>query len=67
MGFCSSRAYNIENMVDIKNLKNFIMWQFVDFKYRIWWYHDWIFSILQSFPGRFLYFQLEYMYIVLMK
>jgi hypothetical protein len=29
-------AYNIENMVDIKNLKNFIMQQFVDFKYRIW-------------------------------
>ena len=28
--------YNIENMVDIKNLKNFIMQQFVDFKYRIW-------------------------------
>jgi hypothetical protein len=26
----------IENMVDIKNLKNFIMRQFVDFKYRIW-------------------------------
>jgi hypothetical protein len=26
----------IENMVDIKNLKNFIMQQFVDFKYRIW-------------------------------
>jgi hypothetical protein len=32
--FCSRRAYNIENMVDIKNLKNFIMQQFVDFKYR---------------------------------
>jgi hypothetical protein len=32
MGFCSRRAYNIENMVDIKNLKNFIMWQFVDRK-----------------------------------
>jgi hypothetical protein len=32
----SRRAYNIENMVDIKNLKNFIMQQFVDFKYRIW-------------------------------
>jgi hypothetical protein len=30
------RAYNIENRVDIKNLKNFIMRQFVDFKYRIW-------------------------------
>ena len=29
-------AYTIENMVDIKNLKNFIMQQFVDFKYRIW-------------------------------
>jgi hypothetical protein len=27
---------NIENMVDIKDLKNFIMQQFVDFKYRIW-------------------------------
>jgi hypothetical protein len=27
---------NIENVVDIKNLKNFIMRQFVDFKYRIW-------------------------------
>jgi hypothetical protein len=36
MGFCSRRAYNIKNMVDIKNLKKFIMWQFVDFKYRIW-------------------------------
>jgi hypothetical protein len=43
MCFCSRRAYNIENIVDIKNLKNFIMHQFVDFKYRIWWYHDWIF------------------------
>jgi hypothetical protein len=32
-----------ENMVDIKNFKNFIMHQFVDFKYRIWRYHDWIF------------------------
>jgi len=30
-------------MVDIKNLKKFIMRQFVDFKYRIWWYHYWIF------------------------
>ena len=30
--FCSRRAYNIENMVDIKNLKKFIMRQFVDFK-----------------------------------
>jgi hypothetical protein len=29
-------AYNIENMVDIKNFKKFIMQQFVDFKYRIW-------------------------------
>jgi hypothetical protein len=38
MRFCSRRAYNIENMVDIKNLKNFIMQQFVDFKYRIWQY-----------------------------
>jgi hypothetical protein len=36
MGFCRRRAYNIENMVDIKYLKNFIMQQFVDFKYRIW-------------------------------
>jgi hypothetical protein len=26
----------VENMVDIKNLKKFIMQQFVDFKYRIW-------------------------------
>jgi hypothetical protein len=43
MCFCSRRAYNIENMVDIKNLKKIIMQQFVDFKYRIWWYHDWIF------------------------
>ena len=43
MCFCSRRAYNIENMVDIKNFKNFIMHQFVDFKYRIWQYHDWIF------------------------
>ena len=43
MCFCSRIIYNIENMVDIKNLKNFIMQQFVDFKYRIWWYHDWIF------------------------
>ena len=25
----------IENIIDIKNLKNFIMQQFVDFKYRI--------------------------------
>ena len=41
--FCSGRVYNIENMVDIKNFKNFIMHQFVDFKYRIWRYHDWIF------------------------
>jgi hypothetical protein len=30
MCFCSRRAYNIENMVDIKDLKNFIMQQFVD-------------------------------------
>jgi hypothetical protein len=29
------RAYNIENMVDIKNLKNFIMRQYVDFKYMV--------------------------------
>ena len=43
MCFCSRSAYNIENMVDIKNLKNFMMQQFVDFKYRIWWYHDRIF------------------------
>ena len=35
--FCSRRAYNIENMVDIKNLKTIIMTQFVDFKHRIWW------------------------------
>jgi hypothetical protein len=42
MCFCSRRAYNIENMVDIKNLKKIIMQQFVDFKYRIWWNHDWI-------------------------
>ena len=34
--FCSRRAYNIENMVDNKNLTNFIMRQFVNFKYRIW-------------------------------
>jgi hypothetical protein len=34
MCFCSRRAYNIENMVDIKNLKNFIRQQFVNFKYR---------------------------------
>jgi hypothetical protein len=33
--FCSRRAYNIENMVDIKNLKNFIVGQFVNFKYTI--------------------------------
>jgi hypothetical protein len=43
MCFCSRRAYHIENMVDIKNFKNVIMQQFVNFKYRIWWYHDWIF------------------------
>ena len=36
-------VFAVENMVDIKNLKNFIMQQFVDFKYRIWWYYDWIF------------------------
>ena len=53
MCFCSRRAYHIENMVDIKNLKHFIMRQFVDFKYRIWWYHAWIFSILHIFPGKF--------------
>jgi hypothetical protein len=35
MCFCSRRAYDIENMVDIKNFKKFIMQQFVDFKYRI--------------------------------
>jgi hypothetical protein len=37
MCFCSRRSYNIENMVDIKNLKQFIMTQFVGFKHRIWW------------------------------
>ena len=40
---CSRKAYTIENVVDITNLINFIMHGFVDFKYRIWWYHDWIF------------------------
>jgi hypothetical protein len=30
MSFCGRRAYNIENMVDIKNLKKIIMRQFVD-------------------------------------
>jgi hypothetical protein len=38
MCFCSRRAYDIENMIDIKNFKNFIMQQFVDFdtlKYEI--------------------------------
>jgi hypothetical protein len=34
--FAVRRAYNIENMVDIKNLKKIIMIQFVDFKHRIW-------------------------------
>ena len=43
MCFCSRKANNIENMVDIKNLKKFIMQQFVDFKYSIWRYHDCIF------------------------
>ena len=43
MCFCSRRVYNIGNAVDIKNLNKFIMRQFVDFKHRIWWYHDWIF------------------------
>jgi hypothetical protein len=31
MCFCSETEYNIENMVDIKNLKKFIMQQFGDF------------------------------------
>jgi hypothetical protein len=43
MCFCSRRAYNFENMVDIKNLKNSVGRQFVDFKYTIWWYHYRIF------------------------
>ena len=54
MCFCSRRAYDIENMVDIKNFKNFIMHQFVDFTYIE--YGDIMIgflSILQFFTGKF--------------
>jgi hypothetical protein len=63
MYFCSRRAYQIENMVNIKNLKKFIMQQFVDFKYRIWWYHDWIFFNATNFcVALYYYMSTLYMY-----
>ena len=34
--FLQQKGINIENMVNIKKKLNFIMQQFVDFKYRIW-------------------------------
>ena len=55
MCFCSRRAFNIENLVNIKNLKNFIMLQFVDFGLNIGYGDIMIgfFSILHIFPGKF--------------
>ena len=53
MCFCSRRAYNNENMVDIKNFKNFIMHSLLTSNIEYGDIMIGFFSITQYFPGKF--------------